>query len=528
MRDLGPSPLPDSQRRIAWPVLAGMLGLCFCGFACTSDPGQEPSTGRPNVLLIVVDTLRADRLSSYGYERPTSPVMDALAARGTRASDVTAQASWTQPSMVSMMQGRYVTSYRDVFFDDGPTLAEVFKGSGYRTLGVVGNGLLSQEDEFDRGFDQYSSRSKKIGQNGRTRPAREAAELVGDAADPLSRITEPEKDGSLPPFFAYLHFMDPHGPYQPNPRFDEQLPVAPADWDFKRQRELFASRYNGELGAPGEWETMGHHNACYDQEVRTVDEFIGIVLDFLDRQGVLENTIVAVVSDHGEGLYDHESPPGPAANPATPTQHFFRQHGKVQYEELIATPMILKGPGIPEGFVIDGPVENIDLFPTLLELCKCELPEGLHGQSLVPSFTEEGIDRDKVYSSILESRSVREATSGWKLIAPTHYFPARDVELFNLIDDPMERHDVAQSQPQVVERLQQALELFLLEYPTESNLGRESSEQRKGDLEGLGYGGGAGTADESECSCAQDGICTCGDQKCECSPRAESDRGGQE
>ncbi len=466
--------------------------------ACSSGGEQAVAEGaRPNVLLIVVDTLRADRVSAYGYTRSTTPQLDALAARGVLASDVTAQASWTLPSMVSMLQGRYVTSYRDVFFEDSPTLAEYFQAAGYHTLGIVGNGLLSSKSGFDRGFDHYEARSKKIGQGGRTLPAREAAELIGDAAQPLTAALTPGPSGERTPLFAYLHLMDPHGPYKAHPEWEAQLPLEQGadQWQWSTQRERYSATHPNVQVEPQVWRGMAEDMARYDQEIYTCDVYIGIVLDLLERQGALENTIVAVVSDHGEGLWDHQSPPENLSLSASPREHFFRAHGNLLYQEIIATPMILRGPGIPEGHRIETPVENVDLFPTLLELCNLAPPDGLHGRSLVPAMFGRDSGREEVFSSVLQGRSVRTAADGLKLIVPSEYFPLREIELFDIRTDPRELQNLAEGQPEVVARLHALIESWADEHPTQTNLGSEKSQETLDDLKALGY---ATDEDESE------------------------------
>jgi len=465
-------------------VSISLAALASC--SPTSQPGNRE---RPNVLLIVVDTLRADRVSAYGYGRETTPVLDALAAQGVLAEDVTAQASWTMPSMVSMLQGRYVTSYRDIFFEDTPTLAETYQRAGYHTLGIVGNGLLSEKAGFDRGFDHYESRSKKEGSH----PAREAAELIGDATAPLELATEKGTGEEHAPFFAYLHLMDPHGPYKAHPEWEKHLPVSAGAnrWNLQTQRLRYGATHPGAVVANELWREMAEDMARYDQEVYTCDVYIGIVLDLLERRGALENTIVAVVSDHGEGLWDHLSPAEALNSAAAPRDYFYRPHGKVLYEELVRTPMILKGPGIPAGQRIDSPAENVDLFPTLLELCDLAMPDGLHGQSLVPAMHGEETGREHVFSSVdMFCSSVRTASEGWKLIVPTEHFPKRKVELFDIRTDPSELKNLAEARPEVVARLRATLDEWTAAHPTQTNLGQKKDQQTLDDLKALGYAEG--------------------------------------
>lgn len=457
--------------------------------------GEEPVAQRPpNVVVVVVDTLRADRLGAYGYGRDTSPVLDRLAREGALFADVTAQCSWTLPSMVSLFQGRYVTSYRDVYLEDAPTLAEVFRGAGYRTVGVVGNGLLSTAAGFDRGFEHYDAR-KAPRPGGRSSAARRADELFEAARGPLLQALATEADGAAPPpLFAYLHFMDPHGPYANHDAYAAALPVAPdaSGVDLSRQRTEYAAAFPDRATRPATaeiWLEMHRELARYDQEVRYADEYLGLVLELLEGAGALENTVVAVVSDHGEGLYGHRTPPGRSlpAKPG-PHQYFFLEHGKVLYRELVGTPMILWGVGVPAGLRIEPSVENVDLYPSLLALAGVEPPPGLHGRSLTPALRGEELAVRSAHSAILEARSARRA-DGWKLILPTEHGEGRDAELYRLTDDPRELENLAEHRPEIVQELRGELDRWLEAHPTPTSLGRPKSQQTLEDMKELGYAG---------------------------------------
>jgi len=469
------------------PRYLSLLALAAC------RPAVEASEARlPNVVVIVIDTLRADHLGAYGYPRPTSPTIDRLAAEGVLFEDVTSQCSWTLPSIVSMFQGRYLTSYRDVYLDDAPTLAEVFRAAGYRTVGVVGNGLLSTEAGFDRGFDHYDAR-KTARAGARTSAARRADELFAAAVGPLTAALAAQ-DGQPPaPLFAYLHFMDPHGPYANHDAYAGELPLAPgaSGVDLSRQRAQFEAAFPGRARQPESveaWADMARELARYDQEVRYADEYVERLIGFLQEQGALADTLLAIVADHGEGLYDHRTPPGPDLPPhPTPQRFFFREHGKLLYEELIGTPMILWGRGVPVGLRVAPPVENVDLFPTLLELARLEAPEGLHGRSLVPTFEGETLAERPQFSAVLEESAVRDPRGAWKLIVPTELGAQRDVRLFDLREDPRELENLAEARPEAVAELARTLEEWVREHPTETSLGRQKSRQTKDDLRELGY-----------------------------------------
>jgi choline-sulfatase len=155
--------------------------------------------------------------------------------------------------------------------------------------------------------------------------------------------------------------------------------------------------------------------------------------------------------------------------------------------------MILKGPGIPAGQRIDSPAENVDLFPTLLELCDLAMPDGLHGQSLVPAMHGEETGREHVFSSVdMFCSSVRSpgATTDWKLIVPTEYYPAREIELFDIRTDPSELQNLAEAQPEVVARLRATLDEWTAAHPTQTNLGQKKDQQTLDDLKALGYAEG--------------------------------------
>lgn len=480
------------------PRLLLPLFVVSCG-----APPEPEAPRRPNVLVVVIDTLRADRVGAYGYGRDTSPVLDRLAREGALFADVTAQCSWTLPSMVSLFQGRYVTSYRDVYLEDAPTLAEVFRDAGYRTVGVVGNGLLSTAAGFDRGFAHYDAR-KAARPGGRSSAARRADELFEAARGPLLQALAPEPDGAAPPpLFAYLHFMDPHGPYANHDAYAAALPTDPEESgvDLSRQRAEYADAFPVRAARQATadiWREMHLELARYDQEVRYADEYLGLVLELLEGAGALENTVVAVVADHGEGLYDHRTPSGRSL-PEKPGPHqwFFLEHGKVLYRELVGTPMILWGAGVPAGVRIEPSVENVDLFPSLLALADVAPPPGLQGRSLAPALRGEPLDERSAHSAILEARSVRRA-DGWKLILPTEHGAGRSVELYQLRDDPGELENLAERQPEIVQALRGDLDRWLREHPTETSLGRPKSEDTLKDMAELGYGGNGEDDEDSE------------------------------
>ena len=295
--------------------------------------------------------------------------------------------------MVSMFTGRYLTTYRDRIPADATTIPEVFRRAGYRTVGVAANILLTEEVGFGRGFEHYDPRPAPPapGDVPGTIHARDLDQLTNDLWQPLEDALVTDDAGERPPLFLYVHAFDPHDPYERHEELDELLPAAsaprvePLEW---QSEQLAAHGPPGPAGDP-DWELelrrIHFQRALYDQEVRYTDDVLRRTFARLDELGVLDGAIVAVLSDHGEGLWEHVSRMPPEKLAQTPPKEFFYQkHGAQLYREAIETPFLLVGPGVPPATRITDPVENVDFFPTLLELADLPAPTGLHGQSLVP------------------------------------------------------------------------------------------------------------------------------------------------
>lgn len=495
-------------------VLVG-LGLAAAFSSCdpgeTSTPDLGASGGPPNVVLIVVDTLRADRLGCYGYERPTSPVIDALASEGAVFLEARAQASWTAQSMVSMLSGRYLTSARDIFEADATALAEQFHEAGYRTLGSVGNVILSSELDFDRGFDRYSAKYSNPEDAPEIGPCRTADQLVDELLPMVDAALEPREDGSRAPLFLYLHPMDPHSWYLPHAEFDAALPVEGATDDtyFAWQREVFAAEGSaGSRKDPGwkqAWADMEQTIGLYDQEVRFTDAQVGRLLEGLRERGVLEHAVVALASDHGETLWDNRAPQPAAALAKSSPKHFFHpEHQYFLFEPLLRTPLILWGSGVSAHTRVAQPVENVDLYPTLLELAGLPPAEDADGASLVPLLRGEGPAKPYVFARILQHISVLETATRLKLVLPTgagrvigKWEIASVPGLYDLEADPHERVNLYDERPAEVERLRRVLREWIEANPTEEATELDRHTDRRHDLQALGYLGGV-SEDEDE------------------------------
>lgn len=482
----------STPRPSAAVLLVGLSTLVL-GASCSERQ-------RPDVVLIVVDTLRADRLSTYGYARPTAPFLDSLAAEGTLFEDTTSQSSWTLPSMVSLFTGRYLTEYRDFIDESTPTLPESFARAGYRTVGASANILLTSQAGFIRGFEHYDASPRPRTAEDASFRARDIDELLSDVDAPLRTALRRDADGKRPPVFFYLQPFDPHDPYENHERLHEALPpidilkVAPLDW----QRERFAQQGpTGPKSSPNwfnEWRYMDANRAYYDLEVRHTDERLAQAVEHWRTLGLFDNTILAFVSDHGEGLWDHVSLMRDQELAQSPPPLFFYQkHGGHLYEEAVRTPFLLWGAGVPAGKRVAEPVENIDLFPTLLELCELPVPGRLDGKSLVPALRGRTMRRDFVHSFVLHGTSIRELSTGLKLVEPSAYARTRvgnAPELYDLSADPEERMNLAASRPDEVARLSAEIARWRERHPTPTTLGQRPDAARARMLQDLGYTGG--------------------------------------
>jgi arylsulfatase A-like enzyme len=456
------------------PRVATLLTLCLFVPACG---GGEQAARRPDIVLVVADTLRADRLSCYGYERDTSPFIDELAAEGAVFEDVTAQYAWTVPSMVSMFSGRYVVDRREILVPNAPCLAQSLRDAGYRTFAEVANQLVDAKSGLGRGFDHFDSSARTRARGtasatitGEAAASRSLKELGESLWAPLEQALAAEPAGDRAPFFIYLHALEPHHPYQRHRRLDAVLPTSesapawPDPWQsaiLEQAQARFAPGDDVERKLRGIRDQRGR----YDHEVRALDNQLRLIFERLGQLGLLEHAVVAVVSDHGEGLWDHpsrdarETPGEPRTRHLQPGEIFYSEHGDQLYSEAIATPLVLWGAGVPAGRRVPAPVENVDLFPTLLGLAGLPPPDGLHGRSLVGLLegARDGRGLVVAYTGV-GLVAVREPASGLKLLLreDVDSGAVRAASLYDLAADPRERADLLGARPQDAARLTDA------------------------------------------------------------------------
>ncbi len=401
----------------AYPTLPAALLAVAVLAACVES--RKPKD--LDVLLIVIDTLRADHLHGYGYHRPNSANIDQLASEGVRFADCTAQSSWTGPSMASLLTSRHVAD-DFVKMPARETLAEILQEAGYRTAGLQSNQLLETGSGFERGFDEYV--------------------LEPDPHD-VRRLFR-EDDGR--PRFLYVHLVHPHDPYEPVPPFDVFAPELLsaerrqrfADYLRDRRPEWPARRIDDAVAKAADH--VARETARYDGEILMADAVVASLLQLLPRP---EQTIVILASDHGESLWEHLE-----AASAVPEESrndllkaFKRTHNTLLTQPLVHVPLIFRGPGVPAGVTFDAPVENVDVVPTILDLVGLPPPPGIDGRSLVASMTGAAVGsargRDLVFSNTSRFTSAR-TRGGKKLVLPWSPHQGDAASFFSLAEDPGE------------------------------------------------------------------------------------------
>ncbi len=415
---------------------ADVFALRLHGEQETSAPPPRArpaaSAGRPpNVVVYVIDTLRADHLGCHGYPRPTTPRIDGFAQSAVRFTHAVAQSSWTLPAVGSILTGRTPPAHGAVDPDHGlradvATLAELLGGGGYVTAAFVTNYLGGAAFGLDRGFAVF----RFYPERGATRPA------VYLPSDVLARRVVRWLDRRVrTPFFLYVHATDPHFPYLPAPRYARPflgravtVPAATRVVDAVRPlhngRELWGTRpariASGDLALLRD---------LYDGDVRAADAGFGRVLDALQARGLLDDTIVVLTSDHGEEFSEHGGV----------------GHGQTLHGEVLHVPLLIRLPGGRDGGrVVDGLVQHVDILPTVLDLAGMPGPPGLDGRpALVPDEAAEA------YAALRLGRFAQDAIvgDGWKTIRDLETPWPRRFVLFDTVQDPREQVDVSLTWP---------------------------------------------------------------------------------
>jgi arylsulfatase A-like enzyme len=428
-------------------VAAALAAACIAGCRAAA---------RPSVLLVTLDTTRADHLGCYGYAAGTSPNLDRFAEAAVLYERAYATSSWTLPSHASLFTGLLPMQHgaqttpagadRRLGYAVRPlaetftTLAEVLAAAGYRTAGVVGGPALSHELGVAQGFERYDDALDGPGE----KLTGKRAEAVADRA-----IAYVESFGEAP-YFLFANFFDPHAPYRPPPPYDRGLvpegTIAQADLVRELVRRLDAHAPPvppQDLGKP-ERRVLDALRAGYDAEIRYMDHHLGRLLDAVARSARAAETLVIVTGDHGESF----------------GEHYFISHGAHLYEDNVRVPLVLRPIGSRGPSRVPEPVQNHRLFASILEAAGLPLPAGIavRGLGIAGGAIVTEVGRSDANVRLFGPSFDRDLRAiyapPWKLIEATPGSP----ELFDLGRDPAELTNAAARSPGVAAGLAERLD----------------------------------------------------------------------
>ncbi|MFL6235029.1 MAG: sulfatase [Thermoanaerobaculia bacterium] len=380
---------------------------------------QRPAPGgRPrNVILYLVDTLRADHLGCYGYSRPVSPRIDAFARQAATFRHTVAQSSWTRPATTTILTGLLprthgVNGRRDKLSEQALTLAEMLQARGYQTAGFVTNGNVARGFGLNQGFETYQ-----------LLPAKRSAATDVNAAAAGWLASGWKRDA---PFFLYLHTVEPHAPYTPPAPFRQRFAPEVHD-EMLTSRRVFHRLEGGSLAPTPELRQSLLD--LYDAEIATNDAAFGELIDLLVRRGLWEDTAVVFVSDHGEELFEHGG----------------WEHGRTLHSEMLDVPLIVRAPGAAPR-TVQRQAQQVDVAPTVLDLLGLPVPPVVEGRSLAPWILGDAPQDEpeaEAYSWLDQHgfRAASVTTPAWRLIEDRAPSPGR--ALYDRRADPGESRDLA-------------------------------------------------------------------------------------
>ncbi len=447
--------------------------LCLPALGCLERAPEKP----PNVVLVTVDTLRADRLGCYGAA-PRTPEIDRLASQGALFTNAASPMPSTRPSHFSILTSLHprahgVTSNALSLPEEIVTLPEIFSAAGYRTAGFTGVKILAPGSGAERGFAVFDAPP-----TGR----RTAEDVVTRAESWLGSAGDGE------PFFLWLHVYDPHIPYAPPAGFAVEPPTGfPANFSYQSVRPAL-EHTEGDVPQ----ELLDYALAMYHGEVEYVDQQLGRLLRALADRQLLDETVVVFTADHGECFENG----------------IYFEHGGCLFDGAVRVPLILRYPlAVAASQRLSRQVELLDVAPTLLELAGLEVPESFAGTSLLAerrrggaAFLQHPVYLERAVQARMERRSYLRSVTGellktvetaekvalrtpsWKYI-----LTGGEEELYDLENDPVERRNLAGERLEIVERLRPLLERWVRENPLERRAADELDEELERTLRSLGY-----------------------------------------
>ncbi|MFL6235277.1 MAG: sulfatase [Thermoanaerobaculia bacterium] len=434
------------------------LALALSALSCKGEPPRPR-----NVILILVDTLRADRLGAWGYARPTSPNLDAFARESIRFTNARSQASCTFPSANSILTSRWPTAFlgqpeQAMGIPAGtPSLAEILRSRGFHTVAVSASAVVRKSPSrfnpkggFDRGFDVFQE------------------DCVWQPAECVNREAAAHLRRGEKPLFLYLHYIDPHGPYRPPPSWQHRFATGAPEKEWVRKGDpnpigdwLYKGKPSPGL-TPGDLQYL---KDLYDEEIAYFDSQFAALLRSLRDSGLLEESLVVLTSDHGEEFLEHGDV----------------KHCRNVFDTTVHVPLLLRIPGVGAR-AVSRPAQNLDLVPTILDYLGADAKaDRFDGRSLRGEIEEQETPDALQYSLMGELRGVSDGR--FKLIeslagtAP----PA----LFDLRADPGETKNVLPAERRTYARLRGALAAWLARNEGKGAVDEAREAQKR--LKSLGY-----------------------------------------
>lgn len=444
-----------------------LLLLNITAFIYTKIP---PAKG-PNVVFIIIDALRQDHLGCYGYHRDTSPGIDEMVRQGVIFNHAYSSSPWTKPSVASLFTSLHPNNHRvlnhyNILPEPTLTIAEVLKNQGYRTYFLnAGNIGIGKRFNFHQGFDYYFN--KRI----------DAARLTDNFLSLLPKLRNKR-------FFAYIHYMDTHLPYNKNiynELFVKNKPIEPQFEPGTINHNIVKNLDVSRRLSPADKQYL---ESLYDGQIRFIDENIKRIISTLRNNNVLENTLVVITSDHGEEFWDHNN----------------FEHGHTMYNELLEVPLIILGNQL-KPLKPDTPVRLIDLLPTVIEILEINdnnyhlkgtgflnLLEGKKEVPGRPIFAMGTLYGDEKYCLIKDNRKIILNTGNKK--GKKNLVGSRNksqLEFYDMAKDPLETKNLTKAQPKNAARLKNLLDKFMMEQSAFKSKRTTLDKKTKEQLKSLGY-----------------------------------------
>ena len=405
-----------------------LITVLLCVAEIQAAPVVEKN--KPNILFIIIDTLRSDHAGCYGYNRPTTPELDRLASEGILFQSAIASSSWTIPSIMSIFTAldpslHGVTSHSDRLGPGFATFAGSLKQGGYQTAGIVSTPSLVSQFGFNTGFDFYDDISipMNVGMDLSEQDKSATGYHLKETSEPVTRLAVGwlrNRRDAKKPFMLFLHYFDPHVDYQPPAEYAAMF--TDPSYAGSRDGTEILSLKNKLLTQ----EDKKHIVDLYDGEIRYTDDQIARLFEELRSLDLYSNTLIVVTSDHGEEFWDHGS----------------LGHGHTLYEEQVKVPLVIKLPGGESaGTVCTNLISHVDLMPTIL--ARVDLPISSQCQGAIVSWEEKQTASECRMETDIEGSIKAIRTYTHKYIK---HFPSDAEEAFRLSEDPGEKKNLAESQ----------------------------------------------------------------------------------